>query len=212
MLLCLALAWTAAQADLLPRQAVELDQRFSRNPDAFDRTDPWCDGHGVNDRCVVPGNALEGGGRGQCLRSIDRPGYRYIDLKCALSPSPRIDRGLPDARWHAGEDLCKGRGGAARDAMREAQVQALGWTCAEPPVVSDRFCQGRAPGDACIADVVVGNDVEHAAGICKRTVESMSAYHQGPRTLTRTLVLCVSEHSPASSPLTPVGAWRKLFQ
>ncbi|MOA63353.1 hypothetical protein D3C78_1890500 [compost metagenome] len=79
-------------------------------------------------------------------------------------------------------------------------------------MVSDRFCQGRVPGDACTVEAVVGNAIEHPAGICKRTEESVDAYYRGRRTLTRVQVLCVSERSPAPSPLTPVSAWRKLFQ
>jgi hypothetical protein len=59
-LLCCILSANAF-ADLLPPGSRELAERYSKNRGAFDRTDAWCEGHGIGDSCVMPGNAFEGG-------------------------------------------------------------------------------------------------------------------------------------------------------
>jgi hypothetical protein len=211
MAFCLAavLATGFAAADVLPPQAARLSERFQSNPSAFDRTDAPCEGQGVGNACTVPGTAFEGGGPGKCERGINRNEYRFIDLRCTPDNPPQIDRQMASQPYQADSYMCA-------DILREPDgrrtLAAMGLVCETPAPVSDRFCKGQAPGDSCVAQVRVGDAVVPSNGICKSETETSSIYRRGRQQLTRPVVLCRPETDPVPAVLTPVGAWRKLFQ
>jgi hypothetical protein len=207
LLLCL---WGAvAGADLLPSGAMELSERFGKNPGTFDRTDPWCEGQGVGESCQIPGNAFEGGGPGRCVRRIDRGESKYIDLHCEHAPKPRIERAMPAGPWQADAGLCR----LAAEKNYYAEVlRERGWVCVEPPVLADRFCKGREAGQACVAELMLDERSERFDGICKRQTDVTSVYFQGGQRLTRPMVTCEPERPLAPGLLKPVSAWRKLLQ
>ncbi|WP_028602687.1 hypothetical protein [Ottowia thiooxydans] len=200
-----------AHADLLPPQAAPLQQRFAENPQAYDRVDPWCKSLTVNEACTIPGNTLQGGGSGQCKRSMDRS-YRYIDLTCSLNVRPVIERGLPSGPWQAWAGYCGPPGSPPRDAAQLSQMQTMGWSCEEPALATDRFCTGLTEDQACTLSVTAGATVSNFDGVCQRKTESKSIYHQGRKSLTRPVLQCQSPLPLTASPLEPVNAWRKLVQ
>lgn len=207
ILLCCILSANAF-ADLLPPGTRELAERYSKNPGAFDRTDAWCEGHGIGDSCVMPGNAFEGGGPGQCDRVVHKQDIQ-IDLRCVLKPQPHIERAIPNGPWQVGGGrLCEN--GIPNKEMAE-ELRNNGWVCEEPPVVTDRFCKGIAAGQPCVVEVRLDDRSESAKGICVQQIET-SGRGYGGRTFTRPVLTCQPEQPAPTVALKPVSAWRKLFQ
>lgn len=207
VLICCFLS-SAVCADLAPPQAVGLKERFANNPGAFDRHDAWCEGHGVDEPCEIPGNAFEGGGRGRCERNIHLREYQ-IDLLCITRPQPRIARAIPEGPWQTDAFLCDL---ATKNAMTAKELRESDWVCSEPPVVVDRFCKGSEAGQRCTAEVLLDGSSVRFDGVCKRHPESKDSYMYGRRTLTRPVLSCEPERPAPPQTLTPVVVWRKLFQ
>ena len=195
-------------ADVLPPEARGMAERFTNNPGAFDRHDAWCEGHGVGEACVIPGNAFEGGGQGLCERMPNRSDFQ-IDLRCVPTPPPRIERAIPEGSWQAEASLCDP---VLSDRDTADVLRGQGWVCTEPAVVSDRFCKGIEVGQRCVAEVFLDGRSERFDGVCKRLTEKQGAYFRGRRTLTRPVLSCEPERPVPPVTLTPVSAWRKLFQ
>lgn len=197
-----------AFADVLPPGSRELAERYSKNPGAFDRTDEWCEGHGVGDPCVMPGNAFEGGGPGQCDRLVHRQDIQ-IDLRCVLKPQPVIERAIPDGPWQViGGRLCENN--ILNQEMAD-ELKKNGWVCEEPPVVADKFCKGITAGQPCVAEVRLGTRGETAKGICVQRIQTAGRGYGG-RSLKRPVMTCEPEQPLPAATLKPVSAWRKLFQ
>ena len=209
-LLCLlCILWsTAPYADLLPPQAAGMAERFTSNPNAFDRSDAWCEDRRVGARCEIPGNAFEGGGTGLCERYAHRVDFQ-IDLLCALKPLPRIERDFPVGPWQADASLCEL---AAHSESTAESLHGQGWVCTEPPLVADRFCTGRVAGQACVAEIMLESRSERFDGFCQRQIETQRAYYQGRKELMRPTLQCLPERAAPPAVLKPVSAWRKLFQ
>lgn len=198
----------SAFADLLPPEASGMAERFTNNPGAFDRHDVWCEGRSVGEACDFPGSAFEGGGHGLCERMPNRSDFQ-IDLLCVPKPQPRIERAIPSGPWHAGGSLCDPN---FQDRETADILRGQGWVCTEPPVVSDRFCKGIEAGQRCIAEVLLDGRSERFDGVCKHLTERQSTYFRGRRVVTRPVLSCEPERPVPPATLTPVSAWRKLFQ
>lgn len=209
LLVLLPLVGGPVAADLLPPQAARLSERFQRNPGSVDRTDELCDGRGIGDVCVIAGTPFEGGGPGRCERSINRNEYRFIDFRCTLQNPLQIDRQLPEGPFQADDDMCTD---LSHEPDGEQTLARLGLVCHRPAPISDRFCQGRAIGDSCVAEVRVADEIYPSKGICKSEIQTATPYYRGRRVTSRPVVLCGPAVSPSSPPLKPVSAWRKLFQ
>lgn len=207
VLICCFLT-TPVFADLAPPQAVGLAERFANNPGAFDRYDAWCEGHGVDEACDIPGNAFEGGGHGRCERKIHLREYQ-IDLLCIPKVQARIERAMPQGAWRTDAFLCDL---AAKEGTIANELRKLDWVCSEPPVVVDRFCMGSEAGQRCTAEVFLDGSGVRFDGVCNRHTESKDSYLYGRRTLTRPVLSCEPERPAPPAALTPVSVWRKLFQ
>lgn len=208
VLLFAVFSWGNAAADLLPPGAVRLMERFSSNPGAYDRTDAFCLDREIEGACVIPGPAFEGGGAGKCKRVMNR-NENFIDLICAHQHSPRVERALAPGPSQPDAGLCSS---LTRNESGRQTMAALGLVCETPPPVSDRFCQGMTPGQSCVAEVRIGDQVERATGICKSELEKRSFYLYGGQVATRPVVMCQPVNQREELPMKPVSSWRKLIQ
>lgn len=186
-----------ARADVISPEASEAQSRFRDSPGAYDRTDQYCRGHGIDEACRIPGTPLQGGGRGTCRREID-DGDQQINLVCTLEPLPQIRRELPEGAWRADQELCT----AGTDAS---------YVCEEPEVVADRFCRGRAEGQACSAEVAVGAQRGEHAGVCRLGREYRSPYFRGRRSVSRPVLTCEAATPLPAREWFPLSWWQKLF-
>lgn len=202
------LAWAVAIADVLPPQALGLEERFRNYPGTFDRYDQWCDGRRVNDDCLIPGSPVEGGGEGTCQRLVQTGGSQ-IDLLCVRKLRLDIERDLPRDSWGADAALCEN----AKSSDSMAQIlKGLGWLCGERPVVADKYCRGRQVGQQCTLNYSLDGQEKTFSGICRRDLEFQSSYYQGRRTLTRVTLMCEAAQPTPALVLKPLSAWRKLVQ
>ncbi len=201
-------SWGNVSADLLPPAAARLMERYSANPGSYDRTDAWCAGREIGSACAIPGSAFEGGGPGKCDRVMNRD-ENFIDFRCLPKNWPQIERFLPPGQFQAAQDLCVD---LAREQSGPETLSKMGLMCAAPAPVSDRYCQGAAPGKSCVAEVQVGEQVERATGVCKSETEKRSFYFRGRQVATRPVVMCRPVNPREDPPMKPVSSWRKLIQ
>lgn len=208
LLLALTCLTGIAAADGMPPQAQEASARFNNNPRTFDRYDPWCEGHGVDTACQIPGTPFEGGGPGKCERRIHKADYQ-IELRCILAPTPHMDRGLPDTNWRAEKHRCEGE--KVKPGMNKPLTED-GYPCDNQPPVFDRFCKGKEVGQSCTVELSVADLTQNFKGVCRREEETSFTYFRGQRRLTRDTVQCQPAQILPPVELKPVGAWRKLLQ
>lgn len=170
-----AMATVSVHADILPRGAMEARERFARHKNVFDRTDQFCRDKVIGAACEIPGTAFEGGGKGLCQRDLpDRASE--IDLRCTLKAPIEIDRRVPDGPFRKDARRC--------DGSPEVPGEDEGFTCNDPPPVSDRFCAGRKENDPCSARFKVAGKEQSESGRCGMTVEEYRYYqydHLTPR-------------------------------
>lgn len=201
----LSISCISTLADVLPPRAVEVGMRMQKHPNLVDRIERLCTGRKAGDSCTIPGTAFSGGGAGTCSRHLNNE-LLTIDLICEVNASVIIDRKLPgdEVGWVHDANLCN----------RADEFPPGFLNCAPlstPPV--DAFCQGRAVGAACVAELRVTGQagVHRFPGICSRYTERMGFYYQGHRTKTRDVIRC---EAPALAPphFDHVSWYMKLFQ
>lgn len=196
---------SAARADVIPPQVQQAEQRLRDNPRSFDRADQFCAKRSVGAACLLPGDALAGGGAGVCRNALD--GTRtQIDLSCERRATVTIDRGLPAGGFTLPAHVCG-------DAEGAAVARSRGYSCTRPAETpQDRFCAGRRVGAACEATLSVDGKPVVNAGVCARVTESAPRfYFRGWQTAQREVLQCVSA-KPVVRDHKPVSWWRKVRQ
>ncbi len=162
---------SSAMADLLPTYKTLLEERVRRNPDRYDHADAFCRGKNLNDPCVIAGTALEGGGDGKCRRRLDGWRNRFI-AECELLSLPQIDRKLPESTYELSTRVCEDFKPKPGEPLKD-EISGKSLSCETVPMVSDRFCVDRKPGDACTAQLIVNGNVVENAGVCQLQTDSI---------------------------------------
>lgn len=193
-----------AVADVIPPHIATLENRMRENPDLVDRHDNFCADKKPNDDCAIPGSRLAGGGNGICRRSVNSSNAT-IDLACELLNRPNIFRDLPSGGFVADSRSCE-------TPQLAEQLSRTPYPCkpqAAPYV--DRFCRGKAAGDACAAELFVDGAREINAGTCQKITETDSYYLYGRRVATREAIRCEAPE-PVKRTFSNVSSLRKLLQ
>lgn len=200
--LCLMYATLVpAWADLVPPGAMEARERFAKHKDLFDRTDQFCRKKAIGAACEIPGTAFEGGGKGVCQRDLpDRASE--IDLRCTLTNPPVIDRSVPNGPYRKDSQRC--------DGTPENPGEDEGFSCIDPPPVSDRFCAGHKPNDSCTAVFTVAAKEQREVGRCGMTIEEYKYYQYGYRRATRRVSKCLPKLPAPVSTFSRVPLTSKL--
>lgn len=206
---CAAAVYLPAYADVLPPQALDAATRLKDNPNAYDRVDNFCNGKKKGDACMLPGNLFEGGGEGTCVNEINRSTY-VLEMSCQRPGSVYLDRKLPEEGFVHDEGLCR----------QQAQEQAAAggasvpsrWNCKPlDPMPADRFCQGKAVGNACSVELRYQGKFSQADGTCQQVTEKQGFYYQGRRLMTRDVIRCEPLRTVTRT-YTPATWWQKLTQ
>lgn len=209
LLISTALLCLPAAADLLPPQAHEAAMRLRANPDAFDRIDNFCSDKKRGDACTIPGSVLAGGGEGVCKNELNRSTFT-IDLSCEREGRVAIDRKLPEGGFVHDDSLCRQQ--AKEAASGNVPPGESRWNCAPlDPMPADRFCQGKAAGNACAVELRYQGTTQTHEGVCKQVREFSGFYYQGRRTATREVIRCEPE-TAVTRTFSPVSWWKKLLQ
>lgn len=198
-----------ALADVLPPAAFLLQQRASKNPDAYDRADAWCAGKAIGSACEVPGNAFEGGGKGRCEQVSNRENHT-LDARCQIAATPVIERKLPEGGYVVDKRLCEL---ARNDPAMANSLKREQASCSPQPALADQFCAGKKAGDACQAEAQVEGVRTSFAGRCQAETEEGHFYHYGHNTKQRAVTLCQpatpARHDMQAS--SPPGWLQKLI-
>ncbi|MGE5504639.1 MAG: hypothetical protein ACM31L_09475 [Actinomycetota bacterium] len=210
LLLCCcvpSLAW----ADLLPPVHYELQERMKNDPQAYDRADQFCANKKVGSACAVPGNPFEGGGVGTCQTRADDK-QRTIDSLCIFGDRREVLRNLPDRGYKGADEVCDM---ARRNPHSEAaaDVRAEKLTCDQAATVPDRFCDGKAAGDPCAAEMSVAGSILSFPGRCGEKEERATYYSRGRQIKTRTVLICLPENPTVIEvgPSSPPGWLQRLL-
>lgn len=193
-----------ASADLISPEAARAQQRYEKNPKAFDQADQYCVKKTPDAACTIPGSAFEGGGIGRCERTISKDS-KYISLDCTRSEHITIDRNIPDGPFRVDSDLCA-------NPNREERDTNPSHICTEPPVVSDRFCAGAQAGHACVVELTRNGKKESHTGVCQQGTEPQRFYLWGHRQANRPILTCEPVNKIPKRVYTPVSQWKKLRQ
>lgn len=195
-LLCLIeLLSVVGHADVLSPTVEDARKRFDANPKAFDRVDQYCADKDIDAACTVPGNAFEGGGAGICSREL-KSDRNYISLTCTLQEPVTIDRQLPDSAYNEDTKFC---------AIIKHKYQ-----CIKLPVVSDRFCQKKKVGSACVVTLTRGGRVpETYSGVCHHGVVYYWARYYS---VSRHPIMCDPKNPTPERVYTVVHPLEKLGQ
>lgn len=195
---CLSGFSSLAVADVLLPEVGLLQQRARENPKAFDRGDQFCVSKSVGSPCEIPGNPLEGGGKGVCVQKINKVD-QTLDAICEV-PEPQIDRGIPEGRYQVDARLCNnGNMGAA------LQSEQAG--CEPVPPVSDRFCNGKQQGDPCKVDLIQQGQRGSYPGRCTLATEEKRFYMYGKQTKRRPVLSCQAEKPLVRHLTKPASGW-----
>jgi len=198
------LVFKIAAADVIPPHIAALENRMRENPDLFDRHDNFCSDKKPKDDCLIPGSRLAGGGNGLCRRSIDSAAST-IDLSCELVDNVSIFRDLPPGGFVPDSRTCE-------SPQTAEQLSRTPYPC-KPQVAPyvDRFCRGKAVGDACAVELSVDGAKESNAGSCQKVTEKEGYYLYGRRIATRETIRCEAAE-PVKRTFSNISSLRKLLQ
>lgn len=206
--LVLILAWgvlacATAHADVTPPYIADAWARLRNNPKTYDRADQFCRGKRLDDACELPGNPLQGGGAGVCRSSVNAGGE--IERACVRTTHVAIDRGVPSGGFVASSSLCKPYNDWVERNNRSEPEPVLPFGCKPPEQpLTDRFCKGKAVGDACTVEMRVDGEPEQYPGTCADERQSERFYYMGSRQALRHVMTCGTpmaferQFSPAS--------------
>ncbi|KVD76188.1 hypothetical protein WI89_07065 [Burkholderia ubonensis] len=206
--LVLILAWgllacATAHADLTPPYIADASARLRNNPKTYDRADQFCRGKRLDDACELPGNPLQGGGTGVCRSSVNDRGE--IERACVRTTRVEIDRGVPSGGFVASPARCKPYIDWVQRNDPSEPEPVLPYGCKHPEQpLTDRFCKGKAVGDACAVELRVDGRPEQYPGACTNEWQSKRFYNMGWVALRRQVMTCASapaferQFSPAS--------------
>lgn len=193
---------TLVMADVLPPEIGQLQQRARENPKAFDRGDQFCVSKHIGSPCEIPGNPLEGGGKGVCVQKVNKTD-QTLDAICEV-PEPQIDRAIPESRYQVDARVC---GIASSNPGMNAALQGERAGCEPVPPVADRFCNGKQPGDACKVDLVQQGQRGSYPGRCTSIIEEKRFYMYGHQTKRRTVLTCQAEKPLVRNLSKPSTGW-----
>jgi len=203
LLLCGVLLWgSAARADLIPPEEQVLIQRMQET-EAFDEADQFCRGKKPEATCAMPGNAFEGGGEGICSRQMNRS-RDTIQLVCVQAEPFEYEAGVTPPLDNE-RILCE----VGIEELSPAQQANCPTLIAAKPV--DRFCAGKAPGDACEVDGMVGEAKASFSSLCALTEETGSLYFRGHRSVSREELRCKAKQAFVRD-FSAVNFWDRLKQ
>ena len=180
-----SLAW----ADTLPNSVIQARERMEQDPGHYDRADQFCAEKKVGSSCVIPGNPFEGGGNGTCRTSPNRDSGA-IESRCALNYRPEVLGSLPDGGYRAPETICEN--GEIKEPFARA-FSSENLSCLATPVVSDKYCSGKAVGSPCSVDVRSESAESKYPGLCAESEDSRRLYYHGYMRVTRTVLTCRPE-------------------
>lgn len=197
------LAFATAHADVTPPHIADAWTRLRNNPKTYDQADQFCRGKRLDDACELPGNPLQGGGAGVCRSSVNARGE--IERACVRTTRVEIDNGVPSGGFVASPALCKPYIDWVQRNDPAEPAPELPFDC-KPPAqpLADRFCKGKAAGDACAVEMRVDGKAEQYPGACTSEWQSQRFYYRGSREALRQVMTCASpqaferQFSPAS--------------
>lgn len=197
------LACGTVHADVTPPHIANAWARLRDNPKTYDVADQFCRGKRLDDACELPGNPLQGGGVGVCRSSVNAGGE--IERACVRTTRVAIDSGVPSGGFVASPSLCQSYIEWVQRGKSSEPPPVLPYGC-EPPAqpLTDRFCKGKAVGDACAVEMRVDGKPEQYPGTCASERQSERFYYMGYREAHREVMSCVSpaaferQFSPAS--------------
>ena len=190
-------------ADVLSTEAENAHVRAKNHPDVFDRTDQYCTGLKIKSKCVIPGNAFEGGGEGECWKVINEK-EGFIDLYCQPLLTLDLDRQIPEGPYLADKYRCN-------DPDRP-QLK-----CEQPKLVFDKYCENKIERQSCTVNGKLrvihqpSKDVAYA-GTCRVITEKIEGYFQGKLTITRPIMRCEPLNPRKPSEFKVLGILEKLKQ
>lgn len=197
------LARGTAHADVTPPHIANAWARLRDNPKTYDVVDQFCRGKSLDDACELPGNPLQGGGAGVCRSSVNTGGE--IERACVRTAHVVIDSGVPPGGFVASPSLCKPYNDWVERNNRSEPEPVLPFGCKHPEQpLTDRFCKGKAVGDACTVEMQVDGKPEQYSGTCAAEWQSERFYYMGSRQAIRQVMTCASpqaferKFSPAS--------------
>jgi hypothetical protein len=181
-----------ALADTLPYWQIDLRQKMQNDPNTYDRADQFCAQKKVGSPCTIPGNPFEGGGTGTCqTRLNDR--QPTIDSLCTFTGLREVMRKIPDRGYKGSEHTCdSARQNPSSRAADDIKNQNL--TCGPTPTVPDQFCDGKAAGDTCMAEMQVDSAKFTYPGRCAESEDRAKFYSLGYNVKVRTVLLCLPEN------------------
>jgi hypothetical protein len=194
---------SAAMADLIPPEEQALIQRMQETK-AFDEADQFCRGEQPEAPCALPGNAFEGGGAGVCSRQMSRSRDTIQQLVCVQVDSFEYEAGVTPPLDNE-RILCE----VGIEELTPAQQANCPALIASKPV--DRFCAGKAPGDTCDVDGMIGEVKASFASQCALTEETGTLYFRGHRSVSREELRCKAKQSFIRE-FSPVSFWDRLRQ
>ncbi len=151
------------------------------DPKTYDRADQFCARKSVGSPCSVPGNPFEGGGTGTCQTRLNDK-QQTIDSLCTFGERREVRRNMPDRDYRGAEVICDK---ARRDPNAQDVVEFLVQnkiTCGPTPTIPDQFCDGKAVGEACVAEMLVNGSISTYPGRCGEKDERVEFYSYGYRT------------------------------
>jgi hypothetical protein len=151
------------------------------------RADELCMDKKQGDSCLIPGSHWEGGGKGSCARN-------GASLSCFPSNIVWMDRQVPCNRKVSGN----------RDLRCEPTAE----------IPADRFCTGKAVGNACTLEMGYGNTIEKIEGVCKADQDVVGMAHPNDPILRNIIICALPQGEPKNyvPEFKQVPLWKRVLR